>query len=290
MIYSLRYYDRPSLKANELGYYIRDAVVNIHAEAVGDPEPKHNPIWLQTDDGWVYSAYVQPVGNRLNQPVMDIPNGGILVEVTMPFAQAYRSNDRGLKSVFRCYYGSTYWAHNSFTSGTGIVWYQIWDERAKEHFLVQADHFRPITTEDVAPISPGVPNKRIEIDLKKQRVIAFEGNRAVFSARTATGYFEGDTPLGEYSVERKQPTRHMASNAPGNAFDLPGVPWVCYISWTGVSVHGTYWHHNYGTPQSHGCINLTPEAARWIYRWTDPIVPLSEDYVESDHGTRVVVY
>jgi len=59
----------------------------------------------------------------------------------------------------------------------------------------------------------------------------------------------------------------MASNLQGNEFDLPGVPWVCYISWTGVSFHGTYWHNNYGTPQSHGCINLTPEAAKWIYRW-----------------------
>lgn len=289
-IYSLRYYERPSLASKELGYYITDEVVDIVAEAVGDPEPKHNPVWLQTPDGWLYSGYVQPVQERLNTPVMDIPKGGLLVEVTMPYVQAYRSGEPGLKSVYRCYYGSTYWVHYAFRTDLGTVWYQIWDERRKEHYLVQADHLRPVSAEELAPISAGVPDKRLEINLTQQRVVAYEGNRAVYTARTATGYFEGDTPQGEFTVERKQPTRHMASSAVGNSFDLPGVPWVCYISWTGVSVHGTYWHHNYGTPQSHGCINLTPEAAKWIYRWTEPVVPVGEDYVESDNGTRVIVY
>jgi hypothetical protein len=290
VIYSLRYYDRPSLAAKELGYYIRDEVVEILSEAVGDPEPKHNPIWLRTPDGWIYSGYVQPVKEQLNSPVLDVPHGGLLVEVTMPYVQAYRSTDRGLKAVYRYYYGSTYWVHDAFQSETGLVWYQVWDERRKEYHLVQADYLRVVPAEELTPISPGASDKRLDINLEQQRVIAYEGSRPVFTARTATGYFEGTTPHGEFRVERKQPTRHMAANAEGNSFDLPGVPWVCYISWTGVSVHGTYWHHNYGTPQSHGCINLTPEAAKWIYRWTEPEVPFNEDYVESDHGTRVIVY
>jgi lipoprotein-anchoring transpeptidase ErfK/SrfK len=82
----------------------------------------------------------------------------------------------------------------------------------------------------------------------------------------------------------------MATETVGNPFDLPGVPWVCYISWTGVSLHGTYWHNNFGVPQSHGCINLTPEAALWLYRWSDPFVPPGEDYIETDNGTQVTIY
>ena len=81
----------------------------------------------------------------------------------------------------------------------------------------------------------------------------------------------------------------MASNLEGNEFDLPGVPWVCYIAWTGVSLHGTYWHNNYGTPHSYGCINLNPKAAKWLYRWTAPYVPFDEDYVETENGTPVIV-
>jgi lipoprotein-anchoring transpeptidase ErfK/SrfK len=290
VIYSMRYYDQPTAASKELGYYIRDAVVNIQAEAIGDPEPTHNPIWLRTDDGWLHSAYVQPVAEKLNEPVLKIPKNGMLAEVTVPYTQAYRIKDQTMKRVYRCYYASTYWVHYAFTSELGVVWYRIWDDRTEEHLLVEAADLRPITAEELTPISPGRADKRVEIDLAKQRLTALEGRQPVFTARIATGYFEGDTPKGEYRVERKQPTRHMASNLEGNEFDLPGVPWVCYISWTGVSFHGTYWHHNYGTPQSHGCINLNPQAAKWVYRWTEPLVPVDEDYVETDQGTPVIVF
>lgn len=291
VIYSSRYYDKPTISSKELGYYISDAVVNINAETLGDPKPTDNPLWLLTDDGWLHSAYVQPVHETLNEPLQDIPNNNMLAEVTVPVSQAWAVTERGWKRIYRCYYGSTYWVQYAFRmEDTGIVWYQIWDERTKQNYLVRGEHLRPVTESELLPISSDVRDKLIEIDLGKQRLVAYENGRPVFAARTATGYFEGDTPRGEFRVERKQPTRHMASNIPGSAFDLPGVPWVCYISWTGVSFHGTYWHHNYGSPQSHGCINLTPEAAKWVYRWTDPYVPFNEDYVETDGGTRVVIF
>lgn len=289
-IYSLRYYDRPSVQGKELGFYVSDTVIHILEQALGDPEPVHNPIWLRTEDGWLHSAYVQPVRDELNEPLLTIPSGGLLMEVTVPFTQVYLPSERGWQRKHRLYYASTHWVHYAFKLDTGDIWYQVYDDRAKTHFVAKGEHFRPITAEELTQISPGVPGKRIEVDLKRQRIIAYEGSQPVFTARTATGYFPGDTPQGEYRIERKQPTRHMASDLEGNEFDLPGVPWVCYISWTGVSLHGTYWHNNYGTPQSHGCINLSPEAAKWIYRWTDPFVPVNEDFVASDQGTRVIVY
>jgi len=289
-VYSLRYYEKPSFSSKELGYYVTDSVVDIFEERVGDPKPTHNPIWLRTDKGWLHSAYVQPVSDQINEPLLKIPDKGMLAEVTVPFTQAWFVSDKGWKRGRRFYYSSTYWVILAFQGENGVIWYQVFDNRDEEYYLVQGEHLRPVTTEELTPISPNAIDKRIEVDLGRQRIIAYEDNRPVFTARTATGYFEGDTPIGEYRVERKQPSRHMSSNLEGNAFDLPGVPWVCYISWTGVSMHGTYWHNNFGTPQSHGCINLTPKAAKWIYRWTSPFVPLNKDYVESDYGTRVVVY
>lgn len=291
VIYSSRYYNQPTSQADELGYYIRDAVVEVKGQAIGEAKPKQSPVWLRTKDGWLPGAYVQPVQENLNQPVMEIPEGGMLVEVTMPFVQVYSSTDRGLKPVYRYYYASTYWVHYAFQSPqTGRAWYRIWDERNKQDYLAQADYMRQVTADEVTPISPEITDKHIEINLAMQQLTAYEGSRIAFTTRTATGYFEGDTPKGEFRVERKQPSRHMAVNAEKNSFDLPGVPWVCYISWTGVSFHGTYWHNNYGNPQSHGCINLTPNAAKWIYRWTEPSVPINDDYVESGSGTPVVVY
>jgi lipoprotein-anchoring transpeptidase ErfK/SrfK len=72
-------------------------------------------------------------------------------------------------------------------------------------------------------------------------------------------------------------------------FDLPGVPWVSYFTSNGVAFHGTYWHNDFGVPHSHGCINLTPEAAKWVYLWTTPAVPPKEYVYSDNHGTRVII-
>lgn len=289
-VYSMRYYKEPTIKSEELGYYITDSVVNVHRQTIGDPEPVHNPVWLKTDDGWIHSAYVQPVNYSLNEATLEIPTEGMLVEVSVPYTQAYELDHERWKRTYRFYYGCTFWVHYAYKSGDGKIWYKLLDERLSMYHHALGEHFRVIKPEEISQISPGVPGKRIEVDLERQRIIAYEGKRTVLAARTATGYFEGDTPKGEYIIERKQPTRHMANTFGSNTFDLPGVPWVSYISWTGVSFHGTYWHNNYGTPQSHGCINLSPKDALWLYRWSDPFVPFGEDYVETDQGTPVIVY
>lgn len=288
-VYSERYYERPTTFSQELGYYVTDTVVNIYEQTLGDPRPTSNAVWLRTDDGWLNSAYVQPVEKHLNSPVTDIPAAGMLMEVTVPYTEAYYMDDNKWKLKYRFYYKTTHWAYYVFTGTTGITWYQVLDDRYGGYYFVQAEHLRPLLLEDVTPLSPGAPDKRLEIDLKKQRLVAYEGQRPVFASRIATGSFPGDTPIGEHRVERKQPSRHMANDFDGDDFDLPGVPWVCYISWTGVSIHGTYWHNNYGTPQSHGCINLSPRAAQWVYRWTEPVVPFGEDFLEAE-GTRVIIF
>jgi hypothetical protein len=287
-VHSLRYYRLPSLESEELGYYTTDTVVKILQETSGYSAASKNDKWLKSDNGWFKAAYVQPVKNELNQPIYNIPADGMLFEVTVPFTQSYVVKDGEKKRSYRFYYKSTHWVNNVIVAEDNLVWYQVLDERAKDYFFVEAAHMRPIMPEEINPISPRVSDKVVKVDLEKQRVTAYEGNRIVFSTRTSTGYFDGTTPRGEYRVERKQPSSHMTPFE-GNRYDLPGVPWVCYISWTGVSLHGTYWHNNYGTPESSGCINLTPEDALWFYRWTDPYVPPGEDYVESSAGTRVVV-
>jgi len=287
---SLRYYERPTVKSTELGYYITDAVIKIFEAAVGDPEPKHNPIWLRTERGWVQSSTVQPVREQINQPVMDIPSQGFLAEVTVPLTQAWSNNNGNLKRAYRFYYGTTHWVSLVSTDSWGNVWYRVIDDLNGGYYYVLAEHLRRVTREELTPITPEVTDKHIEVNLAQQRMYAYENGRVILAARISSGTFEGDTPKGEFRVERKQPSRHMAADEErGNGFDLPGVPWVCFISWTGVSLHGTYWHHDYGAPRSHGCINLTPDAAKWVYRWTLPIVPVEEDYIETKEGTRVIV-
>ncbi|MBI3176443.1 MAG: L,D-transpeptidase [Chloroflexi bacterium] len=62
----------------------------------------------------------------------------------------------------------------------------------------------------------------------------------------------------------------MSGGTPQNGYDLPGVPWVSYFAGNGAALHGTYWHNDFGTPKSAGCINLRPQDARWLFRWTLP--------------------
>jgi hypothetical protein len=73
-------------------------------------------------------------------------------------------------------------------------------------------------------------------------------------------------------------------------FDLPAIPWDSYLTDSGVAIHGTYWHNDFGHTHSHGCINLSPADAKWIYRWTDPLVPPGERLVyEPGQGTLVQI-
>jgi len=287
---SLRYYDKPSIDSTELGYYVTDTVIQILDTSLGDPLPVHNPLWHRTEQGWIHSSFVQPVKDELQEPVWDIPAGGFLVEVSVPFSQSWRQETNRLKRAYKFYYASTHWVTAVSKDDYGTVWYRILNDLKGGYYYAPAEHFRRITEEELSPISPQVEDKKIIIDLAKQKMSAFENGRVVMSARISTGTFEGDTPLGEFRVERKTPSRHMAlTESRGNGFDLPGVPWCCFISWTGVALHGTYWHNDYGQPRSHGCINLSPEASKWVYRWTLPHAPASKDYVESNQGTKVIV-
>jgi len=288
---SLRYYQLPTRSSPELGYYVTDAVIPILEQAVGEADPPHNPLWLRTNRGWVHSSFVQPVRERYNEPILPVPAGGFLAEVTVPFSQAWDFEKSPARRTYRLYYASTYWVDFGDTDSNGVAWYRIYDDLTGKYYFTHARDLRRVPPEELTPLSAGVGEKRIQVDLAAQRLTAFEGDRLALSTRISTGVVEGDTPRGEFRVERKRPSRHMAADDPtGAGFDLPGVPWVCFISWTGVSLHGTYWHNDYGRPRSHGCINLSPFAAKWLYRWTEPVVPPEEDHVASEDGTRVVVF
>jgi lipoprotein-anchoring transpeptidase ErfK/SrfK len=152
------------------------------------------------------------------------------------------------------------------------MWYSLRDDKNKTSYYVPAPHIRLLTAEELAPLSPNVPSKdkRVEVHLDDQLLMAYENGQLVFATRVSTGgkRLSGTytTPIGEFITYHKRPTRHMATgDIASSGFDLPGVPWVLYITEGGISFHGTYWHNDYGRPRSHGCINLTPQAAKWLF-------------------------
>ncbi len=288
---ALQAYDQPSFSGKKIRVYGVDSALNIYEEKTGDMETSHNAVWFRIDDGWVHSSFVQPVRNDLNAPILDIPAGGFLAELTVPFTPAWRNDDGKPTLAYRFYYSSTHWVDRAVTDNKDNVWYRVFDDRYQVFYFVLAQHLRRVPAEELTPLAPGVFDKRIEVDLKRQKLSAYENGSPVLTAPLSSGRPGAETPIGAFRVERKRPSRHMAAgDGGGNGFDLPGVPWVAYIHWSGVAFHGTYWHNDFGRPRSRGCINLTPADAKWIYRWTLPVVPASVVYVRDKNGTEVVAF
>ncbi len=293
----IKVYDVPSLDGKEVRIYWRDTVLPISAVTAGDESIAYNRVWYRIgEEGYAHSGGVQPVVTRLQQPVTDIPLVGALAEVSVPYTDVYWGPGKSFDVAYRFYYETTHWVTRLVQDVQGKPWYRIMDDKWDYIYFAPAEHMRLIPRVERTPLSPHVPvsAKRIEVRTEDQMVVAFEWDQPVFAARAATGakFSNGNyfTPPGRHLTFHKRPSRHMAtSNLAANGFDLPGVPWVCYITKNGVAFHGTYWHNDYGQPRSHGCINLTPKAAKWIFRWTLPFVPPERQRVYEDFGTAVDV-
>lgn len=290
-------HDVPNFKAVRKKLFWRDLVLPIKNTTVGEDETAYNRIWYElTEGGYVYSGSVQPVRTILNQP-QPISLDGKLGEISVPFTDAYESLEPGALVLHRLYYESVHWVTASVhQSVDGSVWYVLLDDKNRLNYYVRGEHVRLLTPEELVPLSPNLDlaDKRVEVRLDEQMVLAYEKNNLVFATRASTGgrLRSGTytTPDGTFKTFHKRPTRHMSTgDIAASGFDLPGVPWVLYIKENGISLHGTYWHNDYGRPRSHGCINLTPQAAKWLYRWTLPSVPMDKELVYGHVGTRVDV-
>ncbi len=115
-------------------------------------------------------------------------------------------------------------------------------------------------------------NKRIVVDKSEQKLYAYDGDALFMESIVSTGTIINPTPLGEFSIFRKTPTRYMQGPLPGipdDIYDLPGVPWSLYFTAEGAAIHGTYWHNNFGNRTSHGCVNLPIPQAQQLYSWAD---------------------
>lgn len=303
-IYSVSVYTEPDDTSPIVCQRYRDELLHVYYEVISEKGPSYNPKWYRVWRGYVHSAHIQLVENRLN-PVLDtVPETGQLMEVTVPLSQSQRYTKwTGWKPVYRLYYQSVHWAVGIDEGPDGRPWYRLKDELLEVDYNVPAAHLRPISAEEIAPISPDVPPelKRIEVSLARQELTAYEDEKVVLHTRISSGIpssapspngIPTKTPAGTFYIQSKMPSKHMGDGHLTDdleAYELPGVPWVSFFEpKTGVALHGTYWHDNYGIPMSHGCVNMTAEEAKWIFRWANPVNAVT-DWEKRGLGTKVIV-
>lgn len=116
------------------------------------------------------------------------------------------------------------------------------------------------------------PHERwIDVDLEQQVLVAYEGSRPVFATLVSSGS-RNPTPLGEYRIWVKFAEATLDGVVNGRSYQVEDVPWVMFFHGD-FALHGVYWHDKFGAKASNGCINLSPQDARFLYHWTSPSVP-----------------
>lgn len=306
-------YARPNANSQIINALYEDQIVPWIYEFVGPMPGRINQRWVETPYGFVWGGQVQPVWNRPNVPAASLPTTslgqGMWVEVTVPYVDLILDNpparapwlqyQLSINLPSRFYYSQIVWADEIRINADGQAWYRLNEQYGSgDLFWAPAEAFRPLTAEETSPIHPDTPDKRIVVKVDSQTLSCFEGNIEVHFARISSGALYDawgnrvdawETPIGEFPIWRKAISLPLSGGSALAGWSLPAVGWVSLFVGTGVAIHSTYWHNNYGEPSSRGCVNASPEDAKWIFRWSQPQVAMDpgDVTVEWPGGTTV---
>ncbi len=138
--------------------------------------------------------------------------------------------------------------------------------------------------------------KHIYVDLTTQTLKAYQGDTLFMEALVSTGKW-GKTPTGEFNIWEKLRATKMSGGMGSDYYYLPNVPYVMFFSndkvsaGRGFSLHGTYWHNNFGHPMSHGCVNMRIVDAEKLYHWVNPVANGNVTLAtKDDPGTKITIY
>ena len=130
-----------------------------------------------------------------------------------------------------------------------------------------------IARQTTAPSGVPANAKWVHVDLPEQTLVAYEGAKPVYATVISSGKEGYEPPTGLFEVQQKYISTTMNATDPIDGFyEVEEVPWTLYYH-GGYALHGAYWHTDFGKVRSHGCTNIAPVDARWLYYWSDPEVP-----------------
>ncbi|MFK7984745.1 MAG: L,D-transpeptidase [Sandaracinaceae bacterium] len=158
-----------------------------------------------------------------------------------------------------------------------------------------------IRARDVARPRPATPPPEvgdgarwIDVDTRTQTLVAYVGSRPVYATAVSTGRANHATPTGTFRIWVKLAEDDMDDlerEDVSENYAIQAVPWVQYFN-DSIALHAAFWHDRFGMPRSHGCVNLSPQDARWLFSFTQPNLPVGWDAVlpsEEARGTVVRV-
>jgi lipoprotein-anchoring transpeptidase ErfK/SrfK len=283
---------RPDVTSSKVRDAHRDEVFAWIREVSAENVDLNNPNqrWVETGEGYIWSPYLQPSRNLPNVPLAVIPPGekGFWAEVTVPYVDLILDNPAPVSPWMRdhvtydlqarLYYSQVMWIDQVRTSDSGTIQYHVNELYGNpgDLFWAEGAAFRPLTGDDISPIHPDVDpaTKKVVVNLNYQTLSCMEGEREVYFARVSTGIQQGSTPIGEHIIWRKSISIRMTADTTGASYDLPGMSWSTFFIGDGVAIHAATSHNDFGAVRSHGCVNCRPEDAKWVFRWSQPVVPL----------------
>jgi hypothetical protein len=169
--------------------------------------------------------------------------------------------------------------------------------RTADGMFVRSRNVRVVTVhEPPTDLTPG--EKWIDVNLDHQSLVAYEGTTPVYVTVTSTGLRRRsatenyETVQGGFRIQSKHVATTMDGNSNDGPYSIEDVPWVMYFEQS-FALHGAFWHNGFGMVHSHGCVNLSPPDARWVFNWTEPRLPEGwhATYATATApGTRVYVH
>ncbi|MCS6856132.1 MAG: L,D-transpeptidase [Sandaracinaceae bacterium] len=191
-------------------------------------------------------------------------------------ASAYRRDGKGHLQRLR---GPGYRAPISIAGEHEINGVRYYESR--DGLLFRTSDVRAIPLATQLPQGVGPNDQWIDIDLSLQSLVAYDGLKPVFVTLVSSGRVRDPmdplrdfrTPTGLFRIASKHITHTMdGDHATDGPYAIQEVPYVMYFQLANA-LHSAFWHNRFGRPRSHGCVNLSPRDAQWLFHWAGPRLP-----------------
>ncbi len=240
--------------------------VTIYEETTYQGEP-----WFRIGDNrWVHGSWVRVITTLPRPAVTEQPDKPIPLPVGWVVASSLNVRARpGVSAdnppIDRVHYKDTVRILEERVVN-GATWYRIGEDRWVYGGWIGVARYKP------RPASIGADERWVGVCLKEQTAVAYEGDEPVYAALVATGLPQFPTVQGIFRTWLRRKWGKMSGGTPGTGtyYYLEDVTWTMYF-YQGYALHTAYWHDAFGRPRSHGCVNMSPYDAWWIFQWSGEV-------------------